>query len=69
MYLGAVVALVGAAVFYRSAALGAYAVVFLVLAHLFVVLWEEPALARTFGADYEAYRRRTGRWAPRRRVG
>jgi protein-S-isoprenylcysteine O-methyltransferase Ste14 len=69
MYLGAVVALVGAAVFYGSAALGAYAVVFLGLAHLFVVLWEEPALARTFGADYEAYRRRTGRWAPRRRVG
>jgi len=69
MYLGAVAALIGAAVYYGSVALGAYAVVFLVLAHLFVVLWEEPALARTFGDDYRAYRESTRRWVPRWPVG
>jgi protein-S-isoprenylcysteine O-methyltransferase Ste14 len=69
MYLGAVLALAGAAVFYGSAALFAYAALFLLSAHLFVTRWEEPTLARTFGADYEAYRAGTGRWVPRWRVG
>jgi len=69
MYLGAVMALIGAAVFYGSAALGGYALLFLLIAHVFVVGWEEPTLARTFGADYEAYRRSTNRWVPRRHAG
>jgi protein-S-isoprenylcysteine O-methyltransferase Ste14 len=33
--------------------------------HLFVVLYEEPALRRQFGAEYEAYCRRVSRWWPR----
>jgi protein-S-isoprenylcysteine O-methyltransferase Ste14 len=65
MYVGAGLALGGAALFYQSLALLAYAAVFLVAAHLFVVLYEEPALRRSFGADYEAYCRRVGRWWPR----
>jgi protein-S-isoprenylcysteine O-methyltransferase Ste14 len=32
-----------------------------------VIFYEEPALRRAFGADYEAYCRETGRWWPRRR--
>src|SRR5262245_24090858 len=66
MYVGAGAALAGAALYYRSVALAAYAALFLLLAHLFVILYEEPTLARMFGAEYEAYRRSVGRWIPRR---
>jgi protein-S-isoprenylcysteine O-methyltransferase Ste14 len=65
MYLGASVALAGAALFYQTAALFAYAAAFLVLVHLFVVLYEEPTLRQAFGKDYDAYCRRVGRWWPR----
>jgi protein-S-isoprenylcysteine O-methyltransferase Ste14 len=34
--------------------------------HLFVRLYEEPHLRRVFGAEYEAYCRRVGRWLPKR---
>lgn len=65
MYIGAGLALLGAALFLRSLALLAYAAALLLAAHLFVVLYEEPTLRRTFGAEYEAYCRRVGRWWPR----
>lgn len=65
MYLGATVALAGAAVFYEATALLAYAAAFLVLMHLVVVLYEEPTLRHAFGNDYDAYCRRVGRWWPR----
>ena len=68
MYIGAAFALSGAALYYRSLALLAYAGVFLLITHLFVVAYEEPTLRRTFGKDYEAYCQQAGRWWPRARV-
>ncbi len=65
MYLGAGLALVGAALFYESGALWAYTAGFLLLMHLFVVLYEEPTLRRSFGEEYETYCRQVGRWVPR----
>ena len=65
MYLGAGLALAGAAVFYQSLPLLGYAGVFLLISHLFVVLYEEPALRRAFEGDYEAYCGRVDRWRPR----
>jgi protein-S-isoprenylcysteine O-methyltransferase Ste14 len=65
MYLGAALALCGVALFYRSLALLAYVSVFLFATHIFVVWYEEPTLARLFGAEYEAYRMRVGRWLVR----
>ncbi len=65
MYLGAVLALTGAALFYQSIPLAIYAGVFILVAHMFVVLYEEPTLRQSFNADYEAYCRRTGRWRPK----
>jgi protein-S-isoprenylcysteine O-methyltransferase Ste14 len=64
MYLGAGLALAGAALFYETGALWAYAAGFLVLTHLLVVLYEEPTLRKTFGEDYETYRRQVRRWWP-----
>ena len=34
---------------------------------LFVMIYEEPHLAKVFGAEYEEYRARVGRWLPRLR--
>jgi protein-S-isoprenylcysteine O-methyltransferase Ste14 len=65
MYLGATLALCGAALFYQSIPLFGYAVLFLLVTHIFVVVYEEPALRRTFDEDYEAYCRRVGRWWPK----
>jgi len=65
MYVGAVGALAGAALFYQSLALAAYAGLFALVAHAFVVGYEEPVLRRSFGAGYDAYCSRVGRWWPR----
>lgn len=65
MYLGAALALAGAALYYRSAALFGYAVIFLLATHVFVVLYEEPTLARLFGEPYLRYRSTVPRWLPR----
>jgi protein-S-isoprenylcysteine O-methyltransferase Ste14 len=67
MYIGAGLALVGAAVFYLSLPLLAYGGAFLLACHLFVLSYEEPTLKRTFGPDYEAYCHRVKRWWPRLR--
>lgn len=66
MYLGAALALSGAALFCRSTPLVGYAGLFLLATHAFVVWYEEPTLARVFGPAYEAYCARVGRWLPRR---
>ncbi len=65
MYIGAGLALAGAALLYQSVALLGYVMAFLLITHLFVVAYEEPTLRRTFGKDYEAYCATTGRWWPR----
>ena len=64
MYLGAALALAGAALFYRSAPLLLYAAAFVLACHLFVLSYEEPALHRAFGPDYESYCQRVRRWWP-----
>lgn len=66
MYVGAGLALAGATLYYKSLALLAYLAVFLFATHLLVLGYEEPTLRRLFGADYEAYSERVGRWWPRR---
>ena len=65
MYVGAGLAVAGAALFYQSLPLLGYAGLFLVLTHLFVVFYEEPTLRETFAGDYEAYCERVGRWWPK----
>lgn len=65
MYLGAVAALTGAALVYRSAAIGLYAAGFLLATHVFVVAYEEPTLRATFGSEYDRYCERVRRWWPR----
>ena len=65
MYIGAGLALGGAALFYGSLPVLGYTLLFFLASHLFVRWYEEPALQRTFGEEYEAYCRRVRRWWPR----
>jgi protein-S-isoprenylcysteine O-methyltransferase Ste14 len=65
MYIGAGLALASAALFYESLPHLAYAGLFFLATHVFVVLYEEPTLRRTFGPEYEAYCRQVSRWWPR----
>src|SRR6478672_4548056 len=66
MYIGAGLTLAGAALYYQSLSIFIYACLFFLITHLFVVLYEEPTLRRTFGDDYEDYLQRTRRWWPKR---
>jgi protein-S-isoprenylcysteine O-methyltransferase Ste14 len=65
MYIGAGLALSGAALFYQSIPLFAFTGLFFLITHLFVVVYEEPTLRRMFGAEYDAYSREVRRWRPR----
>ena len=62
MYIGAATALAGASLFYESTALAAYTAVFLLIVYLFIRLYEEPTLQRTFGEEYDDYCRNVRRW-------
>jgi len=64
MYIGAGTALFGAALRYGSLALAGYALVFLLITHLFVLLYEEPHLRSVFGESYADYLRTVHRWIP-----
>jgi protein-S-isoprenylcysteine O-methyltransferase Ste14 len=66
MYLGAGMTLAGAALYYQSLSIFIYTALFFLITDLFVVLYEEPTLRRTFGDEYEAYCRHTRRWWPTR---
>jgi protein-S-isoprenylcysteine O-methyltransferase Ste14 len=57
--------LAGAALYYESLSIFIYTGLFFLTTHLFVVLYEEPTLRRTFGDEYEAYLQRVRRWRPR----
>jgi len=65
MYIGAGLALAGAALFYQSFQLLGYTGVFFLVTHLFVVFYEEPTLKRGFGREYATYCETVRRWWPK----
>jgi protein-S-isoprenylcysteine O-methyltransferase Ste14 len=65
MYLAVGATIVGQALILGRPALLLYAVVFGLVVAAFVHFYEEPTLARQFGAEYEAYRRDVPGWWPR----
>jgi protein-S-isoprenylcysteine O-methyltransferase Ste14 len=66
MYIGAGLALAGAALAYASPLILAYLCLLAIASHLFVVIHEEPALKRSFGQEYDSYFQKVGRWIPKR---
>jgi protein-S-isoprenylcysteine O-methyltransferase Ste14 len=65
MYIGVALVILGQAALFRAPHLAEYAALMLLIAHLFVIFYEEPTLRRQFGESYEEYRRTVPRWIPR----
>ncbi|MBZ5595544.1 MAG: isoprenylcysteine carboxylmethyltransferase family protein [Acidobacteriia bacterium] len=65
MYVGVLLILLGESLAFRSTRILIYAALVFVFFNLFVLLYEEPALKRKFGASYEEYLNKVPRWIPR----
>ena len=65
MYLGALCVIAGAGLALTSPAIVLLALLFGLVAHLFVLVYEEPALERRFGSNYLNYKTSVPRWLPR----
>jgi protein-S-isoprenylcysteine O-methyltransferase Ste14 len=66
IYIGAILGIAGAALYYGSIGLLVYALTLALGFHGLVLVYEEPALRRSFGSEYQAYCRRVPRWFPQR---
>jgi protein-S-isoprenylcysteine O-methyltransferase Ste14 len=66
MYVAVVSVLFGESMLFRSGRVVGYALIACLACHLFVVFYEERALRKKFGADYEAYCKTVPRWLPKR---
>lgn len=65
MYLGLTIVNLGQALLFSSWVLVAWAAGFWILTASFVHWYEEPALVREYGEEYQTYRRNVHRWLPR----
>ena len=65
MYLGVLAVILGWAALFAHATVVVYAVAVFTAFHTFVVYYEEPHLAQTFGDEYAAYRASVARWIGR----
>jgi len=67
MYVGVVTAILGQALYFADRRLLIYAAAVWLAFHVFVVIYEEPTLTRTFGERYDAFRANVPRWIPQLR--
>lgn len=65
MYVGVLLVILGQALLFGNIRLLIYAAVAWIVPAAFVHWYEEPTLARQFGAEYEAYRQAVPAWRPR----
>jgi protein-S-isoprenylcysteine O-methyltransferase Ste14 len=65
MYVGVLGIILGQGLLFGDGRLFAYGVLLWLGVHVFVVGYEEPTLRRSFGTEYEAFRRNVPRWIPR----
>lgn len=65
MYLGVLCIILGQALLFESRHIALYALIVWLIAHFFVLFYEEPTLQRQFGAEYDAYHDRVPRWIPK----
>ena len=65
MYVSVLAVVLGQAILFADWRLLPYGALFWLACHLFVLTYEEPALAATFKAPYERYRANVPRWLPR----
>jgi protein-S-isoprenylcysteine O-methyltransferase Ste14 len=65
IYVAVVTAILGQALLFGDWRLIGYGVLCWIGFHIFVVLYEEPTLKRTFGMEYDAFQANVPRWIPR----
>ncbi len=65
MYVSVVSLIVGQGLLFGNPQVLAYGFIVWLATHLFVLLYEEPTLRSTFGAEYEAFCANVPRWIPR----
>ena len=65
MYVGVAAVVFGQALLLNSTRLFIYGACVSLGFHVFVLLYEEPKLRRTFGEEYEQFCRNVPRWIPR----
>jgi len=65
MYVGVFWIVLGQGLLLGDGRLLAYGVLLWLSFHVFIVGYEEPTLRRSFGPEYEAFRRNVPRWIPR----
>jgi protein-S-isoprenylcysteine O-methyltransferase Ste14 len=65
MYVSVILILFGQGLFFGDLRLIAYGLFLWLVTHLFVVVYEEPTLRKSFGAQYERYCASVPRWIPR----
>jgi len=58
--------LAGEMLFFHSARIGGWLLLFVAINHAYFLLLEEPGLDARFGEEYERYRLNVPRWLPRR---
>ena len=64
MYIGGALMLAALGLWLRSEAILLFVAPWLLLFHLFVLLYEEPTLRRKFNGPYEDYLHHVPRWIP-----
>jgi protein-S-isoprenylcysteine O-methyltransferase Ste14 len=67
MYVAVVSLILGQGLFFSSASVLEYGVAVWMGFHLFVLLYEEPVLRKTYGREYEEFCSHVPRWIPRLR--
>jgi protein-S-isoprenylcysteine O-methyltransferase Ste14 len=65
MYVGVVSVILGQALLLGNLRVLAYAIFVWLAFHLFVLIYEEPTLRKSFGAEYETFCAHVPRWIPR----
>jgi protein-S-isoprenylcysteine O-methyltransferase Ste14 len=65
MYVAIVLIVIGQGLFLGDVRLVVYGLFAWLIFHAFVLLYEEPTLRKSFGADYERYCACVPRWIPR----
>jgi protein-S-isoprenylcysteine O-methyltransferase Ste14 len=65
MYVAVLAVVLGQALLFANIWLAEYALLCWVVAHLFVVAYEEPVLRKSFATEYEAFCAHVPRWLPR----
>ena len=65
MYVGVVSVILGQALLLGNIRVLAYAIFVWLAFHLFVLIYEEPTLRKSFGVEYETFCAHVPRWIPR----